>query len=83
MPGFGSTERVWKALLLNTQAECLKVGVALENLTLDQLKDFSPLFTVEALELLPHAAVMQARRSEGGTAPAAVETQIQRARLLL
>jgi argininosuccinate lyase len=62
---------------------CLKSNLALEDISLAQLKEFSPLFDQSALALLPHLAVMRARGSEGGTAPSAVLQQIQKAELVL
>lgn len=62
---------------------CLKQGVALEDLSVEQLRQFSELFETDALQALQPEAVMGARRSRGGTAPEAVREQIARARALL
>jgi argininosuccinate lyase len=62
---------------------CLKQGVALEDLDVAQLRTFSDLFDEEAVQLLQPEAVMQARQSRGGTAPGAVQQQIQLATQLL
>ncbi len=62
---------------------CIKTGLPLEDITLQALKEFSPLFDEKSLELLPHVAVMKARTSEGGTAPSAVLAQIAKAELAL
>jgi argininosuccinate lyase len=62
---------------------CLKQGVALEDLDVAQLRTFSDLFGADAVQLLQPEAVMQARRSRGGTAPEAVHQQIQLATQLL
>jgi argininosuccinate lyase len=48
-----------------------------------QLRTFSDLFGADAVQLLQPEAVMQARRSRGGTAPEAVHQQIQLATQLL
>jgi len=57
--------------------------VALEDLDVAQLRTFSDLFDEEAVQLLQPEAVMQARQSRGGTAPGAVQQQIQLATQLL
>lgn len=62
---------------------CLESGVAIENLSLAQLKEFSVLFEEEALEAVKHLNVMKARTSEGGTAPVAVLAQMEKARRYL
>ncbi|MGE0764133.1 MAG: argininosuccinate lyase [Bdellovibrionales bacterium] len=62
---------------------CLAKKIALESITLDELKTFSPLFTMEALHLLPHQAVMEARISKGGTSTQSVLAQIKQAEGLL
>jgi len=62
---------------------CLKQEVALEDLDVAQLRTFSDLFDADAVQLLQPEAVMQARRSRGGTAPDAVQHQIQLATKLL
>lgn len=58
---------------------CLKNKVILEEMTLNDLKVFSPLFDEQSLKVLPHLSVMKARTSEGGTAPDAVKVQIKKA----
>jgi argininosuccinate lyase len=55
----------------------------IEDLSLEQLKEFHPLFTNEALEIVKHIEVMKARTSYGGTAPSAVSMQIERAKQIL
>ncbi|GIV15877.1 MAG: argininosuccinate lyase [Armatimonadota bacterium] len=62
---------------------CLKQGVALEDLRLEQLRQFSELFEADVLQALQPEAVMGARRSRGGTAPEAVREQIALAQMLL
>lgn len=60
---------------------CLKQGLGLEDLTLDQLKKIHKLFDQKSLEKVSHVAVLMARTSEGGTSPLAVLEQLQKARL--
>jgi len=55
----------------------------IEDLSLEELRQFSPLFTVAALQLVQPEAVMKARRSLGGTSPEAVMVQIGKARALV
>lgn len=61
---------------------CIAKNMALEAISLSELKTFSPLFDADALKLLPHLAVMQARTSMGGTAAKAVLAQIELAKNL-
>ncbi len=62
---------------------CLQNHLALENISLKQLKEFSSLFDQSSLLKLPHLAVLKARTSEGGTSPQAVKVQIEKAKVLL
>lgn len=62
---------------------CLKQGIALEDLSVEQLRTFSDLFDADAVQVLQPEAVLKARRSRGGTAPEAVREQIMIARNLL
>lgn len=62
---------------------CNKKQLALENITLSELKTLHPLFDEASLKTLPHLAVMQARTSAGGTSPVAVKAQIQHAKTLI
>ncbi len=62
---------------------CNKKQLALENITLPELKTLHTLFDEESLKTLPHLAVMQARTSAGGTSPKAVAVQIQHAKTLI
>lgn len=55
---------------------CLKAGLKLEELSLDQLRTHHNLFDENSRAKLSHSAVMAARRSEGGTAPEVVLAQI-------
>ncbi len=62
---------------------CLKDGLRLEDLTVEQLKAHCPLFDSSSHEKLAHSVVMAARTSEGGTSPKAVMAQIKRAKKLM
>jgi len=62
---------------------CLKQGAVLEELSVEQLRAFSNLFDADAVQVLQPEAVLEARRSYGGTAPEAVQQQIALARKLL
>ena len=62
---------------------CLSEHIALENISVVDLKRFSPLFEADMLPLLQHDAVMAARNTFGGTAPARVREQIALAEQLL
>lgn len=59
---------------------CLQNQVILENISLKQLQEFSPLFDQVSIEKLPHLSVLRARTSEGGTSPSAVLAQIEKAK---
>ncbi len=62
---------------------CLEQGRALEDLSLDELRAYSPLFAEDALlEVSPERSAAR-RTSEGGTAPERVREQIALARELL
>jgi argininosuccinate lyase len=61
-------------------SDCLKNGKILEELTLPELQKFSPVFDSSSLGVLPHAAVMDARTTEGGTSPSSVRKQIELAK---
>lgn len=60
---------------------CIKNGKGLEDLSLEELKKHHPLFDERTLAKIPHAQVMRARGSEGGTAPDQVREQIAKASL--
>lgn len=64
----------------NLVQTCLKQGMGLEDLSLDQLKKAHALFDSKSQRKLLHQEVMRARRSEGGTGPDAVMEQIRLAR---
>lgn len=55
---------------------CIKDGVKLENLTVQQLRVHHKAFDEKSVAKLSHKTVMAARKSEGGTAPEAVRVQI-------
>jgi len=57
--------------------------IALEDLTLEQLKSFSSLFDQSTIEALKPLNVLKARTSEGGTAPSSVRVQIEKAKKYL
>ena len=59
---------------------CTKKQLALENISLNELKALHPLFDEASLKTLPHLAVMQARTSAGGTSPKAVAHQVNQAK---
>ncbi len=59
---------------------CIEQRRTLESLSADELRMFSPEIGDDCPQRLQHAAVMAARRSEGGTAPTAVASQIGLAR---
>lgn len=61
---------------------CIKNKLALEQITLNELKSLHPLFDEDSLATLPHLAVMQARNSHGGTSPKAVAFQLEKAKNL-
>jgi len=58
-------------------------GRELEDLTLEELKTYSPLFEEDALLLLKLDQALHARNSYGGTAPEAVRRQLAEARARL
>ncbi len=58
-------------------------NVFIENMSLKNLRDFHSLFNEDALEIVKHVNVMKARTSEGGTSPASVQKQIEKAILAL
>lgn len=62
---------------------CLENGRALEDLSVEELKRLHPKFDSVSREKLDHQVVMQARKSQGGTAPDSVMAQIARAEALL
>ncbi len=73
---FREAHRVVGALVKKLAGE----GRELEDLGLEELQEFSPLFEEDALGLLRLERAIQARSSYGGTAPEAVRRQLQEAR---
>lgn len=59
---------------------CLKRRVALEDLKASDLRAFHKSFDEKSVAKLSHRAVLNARISEGGTAPTSVLAQIEKAR---
>ena len=62
---------------------CLSRNIGIEDLTLSELKAMSSLFESDVVKMISPRAVMHARTSAGGTAPAAVKIQIEQARRVL
>jgi argininosuccinate lyase len=59
------------------------LGVALGRMELQQYKDIHPLFGADLYQVLSFERSLERRAVSGGTAPAAVSAQLQRARALL
>jgi argininosuccinate lyase len=57
--------------------DCLQQGKTLEQLTISELKSYSPLFETDALQVIQPEVAVHARTSYGGTAPEAVQHQIE------
>lgn len=57
-------------------AKCIAEGKVLETLTLDEYKEFSPLFEDDLYGEIDLLTCVEKRISEGGTSPSSVETQI-------
>lgn len=62
---------------------CIADGLSLENLSTEQLHSFHPLFDEKTAQKIQPLSVMQARTSEGGTAPDRVLAQILAARRII
>ena len=58
---------------------CEKRGCNLEDLPFEVFQEASPLFEHDITEALDIPSIVAARMTEGGTAPAAVAVQLQRA----
>lgn len=54
----------------------IQSGMALESMDLKSLRRYSELFAEDVLSIIGHRAVMEARRSEGGTSTDAVSQQM-------
>ncbi len=63
--------------------DCLQQGLTLEQVTVEFLRLYSPLFEADALEVIQPEWALRARQSLGGTAPQAVVKQIEMARATL
>lgn len=59
---------------------CLEKKLALENITLAELRKFHTLFDESTLNIISHEAVLKARTSRGGTSPQSVLKQIEEAK---
>lgn len=62
---------------------CVTNGRALEDLSASDLREHHKAFDEKSVAKLSHATVMRARTSEGGTSPASVRSQLEKARLAL
>ncbi len=58
-------------------AKCIAEGKVLEDLTLDEYKEFSPMFEDDLYGDIDLLTCVEKRISEGGTSPASVITQIE------
>lgn len=54
-------------------------GINLEDMTLEQLKEFSPLIEEDVFQVLPVIRCVERRNSYGGTSSASTDTQISKA----
>ncbi len=61
-------------------AYCLDNKKYLQNLSLEEFKEFHPDFDERAIKILDPREVVSARKSRGGTAPPAVKMQIEKAK---
>ena len=57
----------------------IDTGINLEDMTLDQLKEFSPLIESDVYDFIPVMRCVERRNSYGGTSPASTDTQIAKA----
>ncbi|MBV9079571.1 MAG: argininosuccinate lyase [Elusimicrobia bacterium] len=57
---------------------CQMKGVTLDQLTLDELREFHKKFDLRALDILSPEKVVRAKTSYGGTSPASVRRQIEK-----
>ena len=62
---------------------CEKRGCNLEDLPCEVFQEASPLFERDITEALDIPSIVAARTTEGGTAPAAVAVQLERAEVQL
>ena len=63
--------------------DCVKQDRRLADLTLEELRSFSPLFDQDAMALLAPRAVLQRRNTPGGTSPKQVAIALRRAKRTL
>ncbi len=59
---------------------CIEKNIYLKDLTLDEFKNFSPLFDADIHDAIKPETCVAARNSQGGTSPKQVEIQIELAR---
>ncbi|MDO5861199.1 MAG: argininosuccinate lyase [Thermoplasmata archaeon] len=57
----------------------IDTGVNLEDMTLEQLREFSPLISEDVFDILPVKRCVERRCSYGGTAPSSTDAQISKA----
>ena len=62
---------------------CIERGVYLKDLTLDEFKNFSPLFDADIYDAIKPETCVAARNSQGGTSPRQVDAQIKLAKARL
>ena len=62
---------------------CIESKLKLEDMSVDDLKTIDARFDADSKRILNHRSVMNARTSEGGTSPAAVLQQIEKAKAAL
>ncbi|MGI6172678.1 MAG: argininosuccinate lyase [Christensenellales bacterium] len=63
--------------------DCIKKGVSLDEIPLDALKDYSPLFGADVYQAIDVSACVAQRRADGGPAPEAVQKAIESAQSFL
>ncbi len=61
-------------------SKCIQEGKVLETLTIDEYKEYSPLFEVDLYDEISLTTCVEKRISEGGTSFASVEKQIEYAK---
>ena len=57
----------------------IDTGINLEDMTLEQLREFSPLIDEDVYQVIPVMKCIERRNSYGGTSPASTDTQIAKA----
>ena len=58
---------------------CIREGLSLEELTLEELKRFSPVFEEDVFDAISLKACVEGRKLPGGPAPEAVSAAIEEA----